>query len=356
MMMNNGASAGNPNIDFINMMIPHHEAAIGMVKDFENKVTNPSLAGLMVNIKHAQDAEINQMKAIKAEEESKPKADDQPANKEMMIPESLHGKELLKFLVANKEALAAKKKSIIKECDPVSYCPQFYVGKDGSLKAAGAADIPEDATKLKVKVVANAANWCDSQMDVLIPGSAKRTIKNKKGLIPHLKDHGRSVESHVGDVQDIYLQDVKLSELGLDTTGSTECIIMESLVRQDYNKIVFTHYKSGKINQHSIGLRYVTLELAVNDKDSEKEYDFWKKYIDQVINKEVCEKMGFFWVVKEIELMENSCVLFGANILTPTLSASKADPVLDTQAIDPSLVTTQPKFDMMKAIQESKFF
>jgi hypothetical protein len=262
----------------------------------------------------------------------------------VIIDESLKGKELLKFLVANKQALINEKKSIIKETDAISYIPQFYIGKDGAIKAVTPNEIPEDTTKLKVKVVANACNFCDSQMDVLIPGSSKRSIKNKKGLIPHLHDHERSVEAHVGDVEDIYLQDIKLNELGLSQSGSTECIIFETLIRKEYNPIVYMHYRNLKINQHSIGLRYITLELAVNDKDSEKEYDFWKKYIDTVINKEVPEERGYFWVVKEIELMENSAVLFGANILTPTLETSKTDPVLDTQgSLDSSLDTTQHK-------------
>jgi DNA-directed RNA polymerase subunit RPC12/RpoP len=33
----------------------------------------------------------------------------------------------------------------------------------------------------------------------------------------------------------------------------------------------------------------------------------------------MADEYGFFWVVSEIKLLENSCVLFGANELTPTL-------------------------------------
>jgi len=88
---------------------------------------------------------------------------------------------------------------------------------------------------------------------------------------------------------------------------------------KDYNEKVFNQYKMGRVNQHSIGLQYLQLELAINDEESEKEFDFWNKYYDQIINKEEADKKGFFWVVQEIRLIENSAVLFGSNEATPTL-------------------------------------
>ena len=97
---------------------------------------------------------------------------------------------------------------------------------------------------------------------------------------------------------------------------------MDTLVRADYNDKVYAFYKAQKINQHSIGLRYVDIQLALNSQveDDQEEYAVWQKYYPSIINKEVVDKKGYFWAVTEADILENSCVLFGANSLTPTRS------------------------------------
>lgn len=236
------------------------------------------------------------------------------------IPEGLKGKELFKFLVENKSDLIRQKKAMLKRTEPVAYST-IFVNPSGELgaKAAGEDQKELDTGVIRVKVVANTALWCDSQMDVLLPDNAKRSIKERRGMIPHIHDHMWEVQAELGDVVNIYYQDVPLKELGYNKAGTAQALIFETDIRKDYNERLYQRYKAGKIKQHSIGLFYVTLELAINDPDYEKEIDFWNKYINQVINKEVCEDKGYFWVVSEIKLMENSAVLFGSNILTPTL-------------------------------------
>jgi hypothetical protein len=127
------------------------------------------------------------------------------------------------------------------------------------------------------------------------------------------------VGAEVGDVVNIYSQDISLSELGLNQKGTTQVLIFETDIIKEYNPVVFKKYRAGKIKQHSIGLMYIRIALAINDEENEKEYDFWNKYYDQVINKDIVDERGYFWVVSEIKLLENSAVLFGANELTPTL-------------------------------------
>lgn len=241
----------------------------------------------------------------------------------VIIPEDLKGKELYKFLVENKSALIRQKKAIMKRGEEV-YHSTMYVSSSGELstKAVGeaAVSVPEsDTGVVRVKVVANTALWCDSQMDVLLPDNAKRSIKERRGMIPHIHDHIWEMDAELGDVVNIYYQDFPLKDLGVEKPGTAQCLVFETDIRKDYNEKAYRKYKAGKVKQHSIGLFYVTLELAINDPDYEKEIDFWNKYINQVINKEVCEEKGYFWVVSEIKLMENSAVLFGSNILTPTV-------------------------------------
>jgi hypothetical protein len=247
----------------------------------------------------------------------------------VIIPENLVGKELFKFLMANKGQLIAAKKAAIKTTDSVVYDALIITPiKSASEKAAGEnGSIPEEAIgfrTLDVKVVANTAWYCDSQMDVLTDKCYDKSIKEKGNLIPHIADHIRQSTNHVGDVKKVYTQSLSLKELGYQGSGSTTALIFETTVREDYNEDTYKFYKNGKIKQHSIGLIYVSIGLCINDKEYLPEYELWNKYYEKVINKDVVDEKGYFWIVPEIKVMENSCVLFGSNQLTPTLDA-KAD-------------------------------
>lgn len=280
----------------------------------------------------------------------------------ILIPANLKGKELFKFLVENKSALIAQKKSILKTTDAFT-CAPVVDGvtskiKVSAIKAGADAGGPDDdgdendmvnaGDKVHVTVVANSANWIDSQMDLLVADCWKKSIKERKGLINHLHDHIHQIQAKVGEVTKIYSKDLKLRDLGVDLDGSTQALIFETDVFKSYNEQVYNQYKLEKINQHSIGLQYINISLAINDEDSEKEFDFWNKYYPLVINKDVADENGYFWVVKEIKLLENSCVLFGANELTPTLDvkiSTEDQPSPDTEKNQP------PTFDSIKAIK-----
>jgi hypothetical protein len=264
------------------------------------------------------------------------------------IPEDLKGKELFKFLIDNKTALVAQKKSMLKHADVM-----VFDALPIKTEAVKSTDNTNDNGICSVKVVANTAWYCDSQMDVLLPDNAKKSISERKGLIPHLHDHVHEIGAQVGDVKNIYYQTMSLSELGINKIGSTQVLVFETDIKKSYNEQVYNLYKAGRIKQHSIGLQYVKMGLAINDEESVAEYELWQKYQANVINQDIIQEKGFFWVVPEIKLLENSAVLFGSNPITPTLSAKQDDttnePSDDTQE--------QPlKFDMSKAIKQVSFF
>jgi hypothetical protein len=272
----------------------------------------------------------------------------------IVIDENLKGKALSEFLLANKTDIIAQKKAMIKRTDPVSCHPSLFNIKGDKVIKAAIEDIALDATSVRVKVVANTALFMDSQLDVLIPDCWKTSIKQRKGMIPHLHDHIHEIGAEVGDVADIYSQDISLSDLGLNKSGKTQCLIFETDVKKSYNELVFNKYRNGKIKQHSIGLQYVKMDFAINDEESEKEYNFWKKYFDQLINPEAAEERGFFFVIQEIKLLENSCVLFGSNELTPTLSVGSKIDSLELPGVLPVVPSPSP-FDVSKAIKETTF-
>ena len=84
-----------------------------------------------------------------------------------------------------------------------------------------------------------------------------------------------------------------------------------------------TQYADGHVKNHSVGMRYVKLSLAINDEDAGSNFDTWEKYIDQVANKEIAEAQGYFWAVKEAKVIEGSAVPIGSNQFTPTLENNK---------------------------------
>lgn len=250
------------------------------------------------------------------------------------LPANLTGKALYKYLVENKAELISKKKTLPIKSDAFT-APVHIIQptKTATTKAAGDAPdtMPTGQREVKVSVVANTAWWCDSHMDVLTDTCYDKSIKERGILIPHINDHDWKSTAHVGDVQSVYTKLMKLSDLGLNQAGSTTSLMFDTLVKEEYNADVYKFYKNGKINQHSIGLMYLSIELAVNDPDYEKEIDFWNKYFPRIINKDIVEERGYFWIVTEIKVLENSCVLFGSNELTPTDYIEETKDVITAQ-------------------------
>jgi hypothetical protein len=235
--------------------------------------------------------------------------------------DKLSGNELKEALKTHKEVLIAEKKGTIKFTDGLIHqadiTPVETQKKSFNLKE----DSEEVDAPFMVTVVCNTANFCDSHMDVLTDEAYKESIKNRGNSIPHIADHKHESTAHVGDVKKVYTKKLPANELGFDSSEETTVLLMDSLIRKDYNEDVYKFYKSGKINQHSIGLSYGEIELAYNSQveGDEKEYEIWQKYYPQILNKEVVDKRGYFWAVTKVDVRENSCVLFGANSLTPTL-------------------------------------
>ena len=248
------------------------------------------------------------------------------------LPNFENKKDLFSYLKANKKDIISNKKAtpITSEALAIN-----TLGKEATNKAN--TPVSEDLETLRVKVVANTANFLDSHFDLLLPDAAKQSIKQRKAYIPHLHDHKHDISAKVGEVIDITLESLSFEELGLKGLGFTQGIVFTTDVMKSYNEQVFNQYKAGRVNQHSIGLQYVNLELAINDQDSPEELAVWNKYISQVINKDLAEQAGFFWAVKEIKLIENSAVLFGANEITPTLDNNIKDfgPLDSTQETEP---------------------
>jgi hypothetical protein len=222
----------------------------------------------------------------------------------------------LKFLTEHEKDIFNMKKATIKYCDNMVFSPVPVK----SIESSKAAQIVEnEVDKIHVKVVANIANYIDSQLDMLLVDSWKKSITERLDLIWHMKDHLHTSDSKVGEVTAIYGQTISLLDLGFSKVGQTQALIFETDILKDYDEKIFNVYKNRGIKNHSISLAYVNLALAVNNKDNPLQYKNWETYLPLAINPQVAQENGYFFVVKEERILENSCVWRGANDITPTL-------------------------------------
>lgn len=225
-------------------------------------------------------------------------------------------KEYIKNLVANKQEQIDLKKAEIKYCK--GGLTNVLTTKT-ALK--GLYNNSED--KLERTIIGNTYYWMDSHDDVHAKNCFSKSIKERQNKIFHLHDHEFKRTSKVGNPIKVYEQDLSWKDLGLDVDGMTQALHMDSEIVKAYNAQIFDEYKNDLVDQHSVGMQYVKIDLAVNDEAYEKEYGLWQDNIEKIGNKEHAISKGYFWLVREAKLIEISAVLLGSNELTPTLNSTK---------------------------------
>jgi hypothetical protein len=139
------------------------------------------------------------------------------------------------------------------------------------------------------------------------------------------------------------------SDLGLNLKGDTEALIFNATISKQRNPYMFEQYAKGYVKEHSVGMRYVKLELAINsdNKWDVEEKEVWDKYYPEIANKEVADERGYFWAVTEAKIVEGSAVVKGSNYATPTISI---EAVKDTPIITEPLKDTQKEEQQIKEL------
>jgi hypothetical protein len=102
--------------------------------------------------------------------------------------------------------------------------------------------------------------------------------------------------------------------LGVDKDGNTICVVGISELIEEYNRQVYDAYKNNEIDQHSVGMIYVNIDLAVNNPESELEFKNWNEVYPLLGNPEKADAKGYFWIIREAKLKEYSCVLWMVQI------------------------------------------
>lgn len=235
--------------------------------------------------------------------------------------------EALKFLIENKKFIISQKKSVIKHGDGIEYSAAVLNDKKEAVKAGEGVDLSKVNT-INIKAVSNACNYYDSHGDVSLFGSWKRTANNTKDGL-HLQEHKMQFDKIISDEVKFSVETISWKELGFDYEGSTECLVMSSMAHKQDNPYMFDKYVNGKVRQHSVGLRYVSMDLAVNNSAewAKDQKELWDKYYPGIVNKDDVDAAGYFWCVFEQKVIENSAVPKGSNPATPTISV---EPVADT--------------------------
>lgn len=244
------------------------------------------------------------------------------------IPDFATQKELFDFLVQNETTLIAQKKAETKEADGVAFVQSEVLTDvpDGVEKGiVNKSDLLNKDTLL-VKAIINTTNVIDSHLDLHVNGIWNKSVKENK-LIMHVQEHKSNEFSKIiADGEDLkaFVHTYTWKQLGYDFDGTTQALVFESKVQKDRNPYMHEQYAKGRVKNHSVGMRYVKINMCINDEDYPTAKANWDNFYPLAINKEVADQYGYFWAVSEAKAIEGSAVPLGSNSLTPTISV-KAD-------------------------------
>jgi hypothetical protein len=248
----------------------------------------------------------------------------------MKIPSFANSEDRRKWFKENKSLLMIEKKSTFKEGDISTYSPSQQ-----STKAVNKND-----NTLQVKAVINTIGVLDSHGDVHMTGIWNKTVNENKS--PYLlQEHKMAFDSIISEKVKPSVDVISWKELGVNAIGSTEALVFNAEIDKDRNTFMFNQYKNGWVRNHSVGMQYVKISLAVNDSEMKEEFEEWQSTIDKVINKEEAERLGYYFTVYEAKMIEGSAVPVGSNSITPTLETKDTEPPVGTHTTKPPVGTSR---------------
>jgi len=238
-------------------------------------------------------------------------------------------KEMIDFLVKNKGSLIAQKKATMKRADGIiiDTFPEIKI------KAFEGKSDTEDT--IYRRAVINTTKVLDSHDDVHFDGLWNKSLRENKNIM-HIQEHDLRFDKIIadGDQLKAYVMDITFKDLGFKFEGSTQALVFDSEIQSDRNEFMFKQYSKNRVKNHSVGMIYTKVALAVNDDDYPDEKAVWDKYFNQIlVGKKRAEEQKYFWAVIEAKVIEGSAVPIGSNTLTPTLKP-KAEPPQGTQYED----------------------
>jgi hypothetical protein len=216
-----------------------------------------------------------------------------------------------------------------------------YIAADGKLFVDKSyIPVPEENGDIIVSPIINTTYWFDSHKDVHIDGLWNNTHNRKPSVLLNREHKGYMFDYIISDEFEVDLKMMSWKDLGLPYEGVTQALMFKNaVIKQDRNPYMYTQYKNGWVKNHSVEMRYINLDLAINDADYKEEYAEWKKHIEKIANKEEVMEDGYFWAIKEAVYSGGAAVPQGSNSATPTHG-----PLKEIIPIEPELTTQkEPK-------------
>lgn len=228
---------------------------------------------------------------------------------------------------------------------------EYKIKSEPVLKAGMIADtfVPDieaiTSDIIEVKAIINTTNVIDSHMDLHLQGIWNKTVADNP-FNPVLKQHENAFESVIANKARNLNQNMNFKDIGVNIDFAMQANCNIFLVDKNKQPLMFDKYASGEVEQHSVGMMYVDMDIAYYDESSQKEMDFFNEVLKLAINPEVAEEVGYVWVVREAKKREGSAVVFASNSLTPTLYVKNYQPQKSTDKHEPPLSTqtNQQKF------------
>jgi len=236
----------------------------------------------------------------------------------------------VKQVTRDKEEALLLKKGAVKNTDSPVLSPILgRVKDDEQNKALLERNLPLDTEDAVYRtIIANTYNYMDSHDDVHLNNVFKKSLEETKKLFL-LHDHKFEVTAQTGNILKAYEQDGRFIYYGLNSPLDTQALLLDVEIERAKNELVFNEYKNHNINQHSVGMYYVKIDLAIDNQDDKEAYALYRKYLPQIGNADKVEKQGYFFAVQEAKLKETSAVLMGSNDLTGIFDNNKSIKTID---------------------------
>jgi hypothetical protein len=231
----------------------------------------------------------------------------------------------IKSATRDKQEALLLKKGALKYTDSPVLQPITQTVKDTEAnKALLERNLPLDTDEAVYRtIIANTYNYMDSHDDVHLNNVFKKSLEETKKLFL-LHDHKFEVTAQIGNIKRAYEQEGRFIYYGYNSPLDTQALLLDVEIERSKNELVFNEYANHEINQHSVGMYYVKIDLAIDNQDDKEAYALYRKYLPQIGNADEVEKQGYFFAVQEAKLKETSAVLLGSNPLTGIFDNNKS--------------------------------
>jgi hypothetical protein len=200
----------------------------------------------------------------------------------------------------------------------------------------------------RIYPIINSTNWLDFHDDVHLKGCYKKTVKEQQGKVYFVDAHQKTTQSIITYKSDVrmFYDNVLWQTLGKDYDGETEALIFD-IENSNVKDWALELINKEKDIQCSLAMKYGQIFFAVDT--DEKEYkankELFEQYKSEIINQDDLEQRGYFFGVKEIQIMgEGSmCPISGGSNSATTIYQIEPAPATQPEIKEEPIIITQKR-------------